>query len=162
MKYYVERDRRVLRGLSLKKLSEVLDSKPKEKEREAPEVTYWMELGLLTQDILDDVASIYCQVFKVDTEDLDTVPNLTHVQGVIASDFGFYETRPAGSHNPALEIRRIMVDGANLDSILIRFKSTRHPQKDDFQKAVDGYLGEDCLHLAKPLSKVYGIRHDKV
>jgi len=154
MKYSVERG--VLRGLSVQKLKETLDDKNKNKPKEIPVETCWLELGSLNQDILDDVTAIYCQVFNIDPTSLNGTPHVNSVKRAIAFGPGFCEFKLANSNDPRLEVRRIKIDEAGMDGILIRFRSTSHPQKETFQKAVDGYLGEDLLHLAQPLSKVMG------
>src|SRR3989304_881783 len=99
-----ERGRKTFKDLNIQKLSELLVNK--EKERETPEVTHWIELGFLTQEVLDDVVSIYCQVFNVNPENLTDVPDSAEVMSKITSDMGYYEARLAGLHKPMLEIRR--------------------------------------------------------
>ena len=118
-------------------------------------------MGFLTQEVLDDVVSIYCQVFNVNPENLTDVPDSAEVMSKITSDMGYYEARLAGLHKPMLEIRRRKIDDSGPNGILIRFRTSHHTRRNDFQEAVDGYLGKDYLHLAQSLSKAMGYKQDR-
>lgn len=148
-----ETRRRVLEWRQQQKVQGV--SEPKLEDVQ-PSITYWMSLAQLNQEILDDVTSIYCHVYGVDPEELSMTPELDGVRGFIADAPGFYEEEIAGYHNPALEIRRLEIDKAGLDGMLIRFRASGRKnsgKRNEFQEAVDFFL-TDHLKVGQPLSHI--------
>lgn len=109
--------------------------------------TYWVDLQGLTQEHLDDVTTIYCQVYKVPPERLLDMPEISDLRREVSEGMGFYEVKLANKR-PALDLRR-KLHGSKYPRILVRFGASE--DQEEFQKAADHYLSE-VAKVAKPLS----------
>lgn len=119
------------------------------------EIFLWMNINSLNQDILNDVTAIFCQVFEVEPEMLDYVPDLVEVREAIIKSPGYFERDLVNRLNPSLEIRRTEFERRNGSSeIIVRFRATHHDKKEDFQEEVDEYLNK-CVKVAVPFGHVF-------
>lgn len=113
-----------------------------------PRETYWVDPGVLTQEHLNDITAIYCQVFRRSPEDLTQGLELEPLVRDIVHGFGYHEARIGGVQRPGVDTRRtILAQG----KFMIRFGATARGEA--FQEAVDGYL-KDAAGIAKPLSQL--------
>lgn len=145
--------------ISEKDRKQIVNSVDKTQTPERPDVTYWMNLGDLTQEILLDVSAVYLQVYNFAVEEIETVPDLDVVKHAIVSGEGWYPFTPVGGFKPQIEVIRIRPDGdvTEPDDILIKFNSSRVRgyAKEAFQNGVHGYL-HDFLGVSKPISQALG------
>ncbi len=112
-----------------------------------PRETYWVDPSVLTQEHLDDITAIYCQVFRRSPEDLTKGLELEPLIRDIVQGFGFHEARIGGVLRTGIDTRRtILAQG----QFIVRFGATAYGEA--FQEAVDGYLTESA-GIAKPLSQ---------
>ncbi len=111
--------------------------------------TFWVDLGALRQEYLDDITAIYCQVFRRSPEDLTGSLELEPLIRDITQGLGFHEARIGGVQRPGVDIRRTTIGQGSAPRYVVRFGATVHGEA--FQEAVDGYL-RDTARIAKPLS----------
>lgn len=113
-----------------------------------PRETFWVDPGVLTQEHLNDITAIYCQMFRRSPEDLIRGLELESLVRDIVQGSGYHEARVDGLQRPGIDIRRtILAQG----QVIVRFGATVRGEA--FQEAVDGYL-KDTAGIAKPLSQL--------
>lgn len=113
-----------------------------------PRETFWVDPGVLTQEHLDDITAIYCQVFRRSPEDLTRGLELEPLVRDIVQGSGYHEVRVEGLQRPGIDIRRSVLGQGRF---IVRFGATVRGEA--FQEAVDGYL-KDTAGIAKPLSQL--------
>lgn len=113
--------------------------------------TYWVIPGALTQEHLDDVTAIYCQVFGKSPEDLTGGLELESLIRDVTQGFGFHEARIGGTQRPGVDVRRTAIGQGLTSRFVVRFGATVHGEA--FQAAVDDYL-KDSAKIARPLSQI--------
>lgn len=113
--------------------------------------TLWVDLDVLRQEHLDDVTSIYCQVFGKSPEDLTGALELEPLVRDIEQGFGFHEARIGGIQKPGVDVRRTTLVQGLSPRYVVRFGATVRGEA--FQDAVDGYL-RDSAKIAKSLSQI--------
>lgn len=113
--------------------------------------TYWVSPGALTQEHLDDITAIYCQVFRRSPEDLTGGLELEPLVRDVTQGLGFHEARVGGVQRPGVDIRRTTIGQGLASRFVVRFGATVHGEA--FQVAVDDYL-KDSAGIAKPLRAI--------
>ena len=130
-------------------IDQLIDLNTKE---EGPVETYWVDLDILSQEHLDDITAIYCQVFKKSPKELNCGLELGPLVSDVSDGLGFHELRIGGFQGPGLDVRRISIGVvANETKFAVRFGTTIRGEV--FQKAVDEYL-RDSAKIAKSLSQI--------
>jgi hypothetical protein len=119
--------------------------------------TYWVPLGLLKQEHLEDLSVVYCGVFGADPEDIRSIPDVEEVrEGVMQS--GYYVQAILGREFPSMDVRRKLMIGGRRSLTLVRFGLTENHQSQAgkgrmFQRIADQYL-YGSAEVAVPLSKL--------
>jgi hypothetical protein len=122
-----------------------------------PGETYWVDLDVLTQEHLDDITAIYCQVYNRNPKKFKGSLELELLIRDVCEGAAVHT--PKSFYRPVLDVRRKSFNNINTGTrYAVRFGVSSNNDEDleeleVFTNAVDEYL-RDSAGIAKPLSQM--------